>query len=390
MGNMNRGVAMGAAFAITAGGGAFGINNLFRGEVAAAVATDADADADPQGLFTPYSEGADCLALVEKHGQLLPGQSQATIAVKGIELVVFRLGAASDGKLYEDGPNVPLKDQTTEGVQASMCQDPGEAGMFLAALHDPRAKIGGKTPGEVNAEWIPPQLKTLDGVNDWVASVMTNDVTKHNEAQRVMASAAALWGKFHQNGIVSAKTTANVHLPDGEGSKIEGVPEFAWNADEAYNGKFMSASYRTKTGGCVLNIGLNVGKETIDGGDQRFAILPCSIGDVQGKTSNSSPTSVPSRTTPPPTPSTSSGKHQPEAQTQDAPIVPAPTGGHVGRDGTVHATPYTPPESTSSTTDPGQEDSGSGAVNTTENPAPATPSWSNPAPSAPVTNPVEQ
>lgn len=152
----------------------------------------------------------------------------------------------------------------------------------------------------------------------------------------------------------------------------------------------MSASYRTKTGGCVLNIGLNVGKETIDGGDQRFAILPCSIGDVQGKTSNSSPTSVPSRTTPPPTPSTSSGKHQPEAQTQDAPIVPAPTGGHVGRDGTVHATPYTPPESTSSTTDPGQEDSGSGAVNTTENPAPATPSWSNPAPSAPVTNPVEQ
>lgn len=70
----------------------------------------------------------------------------------------------------------------------------------------------------------PPQLKTLDGVNDWVASVMTNDVTKHNEAQRVMASAAALWGKFHQNGIVSAKTTANVHLPDAEGSKIEVFP----------------------------------------------------------------------------------------------------------------------------------------------------------------------
>jgi hypothetical protein len=114
-------------------------------------------DTSPQSLYVPAQEAADCLDLVKEHGlPLLDGQKAPTVKVGGEELVVFRVGAAEDGthRLYQDGTNTPLADRTPAGVQASMCEDPGQAAQFLAVISDKRAKIGDTTPGEVNDSWI--------------------------------------------------------------------------------------------------------------------------------------------------------------------------------------------------------------------------------------------
>ena len=260
---------------------------------------DLTADAAAAQLDLTITQGVDCVELVKKHGQpMYDGQDPSTIESGGTTYVRFRVGAAEDGtrKLYQDGPNVPLQNRTTEGMQASICQDPLEAGMFVAGMHDERLKIGDKTPGQVNAAWIPEELRTMDGVNDWAAKAMTDNVKTHNETQEVMARAAAMFGKLHPNGVTKDTTLANAHLPNAEGTKVDSLPEVAWS-HEQYTGYFLSAKYVLKTGECALNVGFNVGKDKVDGGDQRFAIFPCK---EETKATNPSPssTSTPSKSTP--------------------------------------------------------------------------------------------
>lgn len=315
MRNMNRPFVVGGTV-LALGLGGLGVSRLAGAEA------DLTADAAAAQLDLTITQGVDCVELVKEHGQpMYDGQGPSTIESGGTTYVRFRVGAAEAGtrKLYQDGPNVPLQNRTTEGMQASICQDPLEAGIFVAGMHDERLKIGDKTPGQVNAAWIPEELRTMDGVNDWAAKAMTDNVKTHNEAQEVMARAAAMFGKLHPNGVTKDTTLANAHLPNAEGVKEGSLPEVAWN-HEQYTGYFISAKYVLKTGKCALNVGFNVGKDKVDGGDQRFAILPCK---EEAKATNPSPssTSTPSESTSPSTSACNNASKPQDPEHTYAPVM---------------------------------------------------------------------
>ncbi len=390
MRNMNKVIVAGGAALAVGVGGWLSTRGPGEGVDLAAVATQAELD-------LTVSQGAECVALVKKHGQpMADGQGPATIEHDGKTYIRFRVGAREPGAgpghsgRITDGPNVPLVNRTTEGMQASLCQDPGETGMFLSAMFDPNAKIGDKTVADVNKDWIPPELADPANINDWAAAAMTNDVEKHNKAQEIMARAATLFGLLNQEGIKDSKTVANMYLPDGQGVRVGGVPEFGWNKlNPAYAGKFLAASYFSKTGGCILSLGFNVGIEEVNGGDQRFAFLPCKDKANPSPTSAGSRTTSPAvRTTPPPVRTTPPAGKQASQRPSGVTVKTCDSDEYLGRDGICHesgsGSSTTATSASSSTAEVGKGGSGAGATNTTEAPKTSSPAATVPVTSAPT------
>ncbi len=373
------GVGAGAAFAIAFTGSQMMASPEAHAE--AGVATDAGAG--QLDLAIPADGGANCVQLVEEHGRkFYEGQGDPFVTGTGKRIIRFVAGAVDNTghRLHTDGTNTPLEDVTTEGVQASICQDPAQAAQLLVAMFTDHAKIGDKTIGQVNEDWIPRDLQGKDGVNninDWVAKAMTNDPAAHEEAQGVMSKAAALWGKLRQDGIQTKTTVANIHLPNAEGARVGGIPEFDWNTQQ-YEGKFFVGTYTIKAIGSVVCVGTNVGVDGVDGGDQRFALFSCDSKPVNpqpSRTATPSPTSVPetsTQTTPP-----SSGKQaslRPGAR--EVTVKACEPNQYLGRDGKCHAAAGSGESASAtsgSTTEAAQGNSGAGATNTTKAPVTSTP-----------------
>jgi len=220
----------------------------------------------------------------------------------GTETPYFVLGSTEPvgERKWSDAVNVPLKPQTLEAEQATLCQDPAQAAMVMNGMQ--KVNIGSKSVADLNADWMKAQ-GSPSAVDQWAEACSKEDVSKHLACAKTMATTAYLLEQFHNDDVVKASTEWNFHLT---GPSAGGVPEFGMNPKQEHNAYFVGLSYTTKTGGVCVRIGFNVGVTSPNGGDQRFAGLECKTPPSGEKTppDKGGPPSNPPGTTPPTNPPT--------------------------------------------------------------------------------------
>jgi hypothetical protein len=214
-----------------------------------------------------------CATLVRKYfpsGTSLPTEGNSG----GQRATYMPIGLRREqGPAYPDAVNVPLRPPTIEAQQATTCFDPVQAAMNINGLGP--ARIGGTTLATIN-----PWMRGVQGdpatvISGWVQHCLTNDDATRRNCARTMAAASELIGRFTVNGIVQSTSLWNYHckyacVPDG-GT----VPVLELNPTEGYHASFLVVTLTLTAKDCIVRFGWNVGSQTVDGGDQRLAGLPC-------------------------------------------------------------------------------------------------------------------
>lgn len=192
--------------------------------------------------------------------------------------------------------NVPLNPQTMEAKRAVTCHDPADAATTLNGLG--RQRVGNHTIAQLNP-WMEAQGDPR-AIQAWAQRCTDGNVKMHLACAKTMAATAMLLGIFHEEGVHKANSLWNYELA---AVVLHRVPPFRLAATQEHNAYFLVASVTSKTTGCVLRIGFNVGTNTPNGGDQRLAGLACKTPPVKVPPTGSRPPGTskpPTRTTTPP------------------------------------------------------------------------------------------
>lgn len=214
-----------------------------------------------------------CATLVHKY--FPNGASLSTggnSAGKGVTYSTIGLTREQDGG-YPDAINVPLRPPIIEAQQATTCFDPVQAAMNMNGFGP--ARIGGTTLASINPWMQRTQGDPATVISGWVQRCLATDSTIRRDCAQTMAAAAELIGRFTVNGTVATTSLWNYHckyacVPNG-GT----VPVLELNPNREFRANFLVVTATLTANDCVVRFGWNVGSQTISGGDQRLAGLPC-------------------------------------------------------------------------------------------------------------------
>jgi hypothetical protein len=200
-------------------------------------------------------------------------------------------------RLWSDAVNTPLKTPPTlEGERAAVCQDPAQAAMVLNGIGP--GKVGGISVASQNPWMSRFQGLPQSHINAWAQmclntqNIKTLKAAVHLQCAQVMASTAALLDRFHSAGV-SVRTAGWYYYLPGGGLAVGRVPVFGVVKGQ-YSGYFLviEVTMKVPTQGCYMRYGFNVGKTTLNGGDQRLVGLPC-VPPKPPKKPTAHPTSTP-------------------------------------------------------------------------------------------------
>jgi hypothetical protein len=222
---------------------------------------------DPSQVASDY-----CNTLEAKYGgklTLLSNDTETPFFDVGAEHLVTN-DPTGIQKIATDAVNVPLVPQTIGAEQADICRDPAQAAMFMNGAGV--QIVDGVTIASQNP-WMQAQ-GPISAISQWAQSCMPRlNVTVHLACAKVMAYAATLLGQFYSPGIQQRTSWWNYRLL--KAPKVGQVPTFVLNSVQEVNAQFLVIEITSKTGGCFLQLGFNMGTTTITGGDQRLAGLKC-------------------------------------------------------------------------------------------------------------------
>lgn len=242
------------------------------------------------------------------------------MTVNGATTPVFAYGSmapvGNGGRLWSDAVNKPLTVRTPEAEEAVVSVDPAQAAMVMNGLGS--QPVGDKTVAQLNP-WMVAQ-GSPSTIATWAQSCRTDNVAVHLQCAQTMSLAAELLTRLSGQGVVVSDSVWNYHLANG-GLVVGKVPAFELNRVQEHQNHFLELALTEKTGGCWLRIGFNVGVQSVNGGDQRMAGLPCVTPGTKAATSHTSSSTTTSthRTTTPP-----SGTHTTPSSPPGVPLTVKP------------------------------------------------------------------
>lgn len=207
--------------------------------------------------------------LVADAGNVVKATAAKMKAIAGSDKIVV---ADMKGILYPDAFRAPLlkSQRTPKGVQQVIRSEYKAAAGYGLVLNHLFAQ-GGNNPADVDPALA--NFATSHQANTWI------DSCKASMSANCKATAntvAKLWSSFDYLGVRRASSTFNVNTA-GLGLSPDHV---AVNPVQE-TGQFMVSQRNTKTG--PVCIGVNIGVNSVNGGDARPAIITCGVKHVAHK-----------------------------------------------------------------------------------------------------------